>query len=198
MGHSEPASGMCSLAKVLITFENRLIPASLHFTEPNPSIEALVSGDIKPVVENTPFIDSIVAINSFGFGGVNVNVLLRAHQKDVTEESFDIVADIPRLIPVFGRTEQSVHFLLDFLERNPKRLTRDLLSLLNDISLNTESEINYRGYLLIKRPLHPQNAHHVSRVLFSRDVSRVGHRRQLWFVFSGKSNNFAIVLYNIQ
>lgn len=47
MGHSEPASGMCSIAKVLIAMETGTIPANLHFKNPNPAIPALLDGRLK-------------------------------------------------------------------------------------------------------------------------------------------------------
>ncbi|CAG2110620.1 unnamed protein product, partial [Medioppia subpectinata] len=48
LGHSEASSGMCSLAKVLIAFENQMIPASLHLKQPNPNIKPLIDGSILP------------------------------------------------------------------------------------------------------------------------------------------------------
>jgi len=179
LGHSEPASGLCSIAKILITFENKCIPGNLHFKVPNPNIPALVSGAIKPVTENTPFTDSVVAVNSFGFGGVNVHVLLKPHQKEISQESYKITENIPRLIPISGRTEESVNYIFDFLEQNPKKVTRDLLALLYDISQTTESSgMNYRGYLLAKNFEENTTA-------FPREVARVPEKRPIWYIFSG-------------
>lgn len=47
MGHAEPASGLCSIAKVLIAMERGLIPPNLHYNEPNPYIPGLVDGRLK-------------------------------------------------------------------------------------------------------------------------------------------------------
>lgn len=47
MGHSEPASGLCSIAKVLIAMENGQIPANLHFKDPNKNIPALQDGRLQ-------------------------------------------------------------------------------------------------------------------------------------------------------
>lgn len=47
MGHSEPASGLCSIAKVLIAMERGEIPANLHYDTPNPDIPALNDGRIQ-------------------------------------------------------------------------------------------------------------------------------------------------------
>lgn len=50
MGHSEPASGLCSIAKVVVAMERGCIPANLHYKEPNPDIPALSDGRIKVIV----------------------------------------------------------------------------------------------------------------------------------------------------
>lgn len=71
LGHSEPASGLCSLAKVLIAFENKCIPANLHLETINPALEPLIDGRLEPVKENKPFEGKLAALNSFGFGGVS-------------------------------------------------------------------------------------------------------------------------------
>lgn len=47
MGHSEPASGLCSLAKVLVAMETNTIPANLHFKQPNQEIPALSDGRLQ-------------------------------------------------------------------------------------------------------------------------------------------------------
>lgn len=47
MGHAEPASGLCSIAKVLITMERGFIPPNLHYNEPNPYIPGLVDGRLQ-------------------------------------------------------------------------------------------------------------------------------------------------------
>ena len=47
MGHSEPASGLCSMAKVLLAMQAGKIPGNLHFKAPNPDIPALNDGRFK-------------------------------------------------------------------------------------------------------------------------------------------------------
>lgn len=47
MGHSEPASGLCSLAKIVIAMESGIIPQNLHFQSPNKDIPALNDGRLK-------------------------------------------------------------------------------------------------------------------------------------------------------
>ncbi|KAK3875727.1 hypothetical protein Pcinc_019416 [Petrolisthes cinctipes] len=78
MGHSEPASGLCGIVKVLLAMQRKELPGNLHFNTPNPEIAALNDGRIKVVSENTPWSGGYAAINSFGFGGANVHILLKS------------------------------------------------------------------------------------------------------------------------
>lgn len=50
MGHSEPASGLCSVAKVIVAMERGVIPGNLHYKSPNPDIPALSDGKIKVTI----------------------------------------------------------------------------------------------------------------------------------------------------
>jgi acyl transferase domain-containing protein len=47
MGHSEPASGMRSVVKVLTAREYGLIPPNLHFSNPRQDVEGLLAGRFK-------------------------------------------------------------------------------------------------------------------------------------------------------
>lgn len=47
MGHAEPASGVCSIAKLVVAMETGVIPQNLHFKTPNPDIPALLDGRLK-------------------------------------------------------------------------------------------------------------------------------------------------------
>lgn len=109
MGHSEPASGLCSIAKVVIAMEAGVIPNNLHFKKPNPDIPALNDGRLQVVNKNWPWNGGLVAVNSFGFGGANVHVLLKSNPKPKIPSPQD---PIPRLIAVSGRTTVAVQNFL--------------------------------------------------------------------------------------
>lgn len=49
MGHSEPASGLCSLAKIIFALESGIIAGNLHFFNPNPEIHELLDGRLKVI-----------------------------------------------------------------------------------------------------------------------------------------------------
>ena len=89
MGHSEPASGLCSIAKLIIAIQTGIIPGNLHFYKPNPDIDALNDGRLKVVDKNMEWNRGIVGVNSFGFGGANAHVILKPYkvQNDVRSTS---------------------------------------------------------------------------------------------------------------
>lgn len=84
MGHSEPASLLCSIIKALLIFENKKIPPNIHFTEPRSDCPALIEGRLKVIDEVTAFDGTHIACNSFGFGGMrslNFKVCIEISQK---------------------------------------------------------------------------------------------------------------------
>ena len=76
LGHSEGASGLCSIAKVITIFQTRLIPASLHLIEHKSSFQKLIPKYIEPITKNTIYNGGIIGVNSFGMGGTNYHILL--------------------------------------------------------------------------------------------------------------------------
>lgn len=78
IGHLEPASGVASLAKVLLAIRHRTLPPNNHFNRLNQFIS----------LENSPFsvLDAtrhwtsdgqrVAGINSFGFGGANAHIVV--------------------------------------------------------------------------------------------------------------------------
>ena len=79
IGHLEPASGIASLIKVLLSMEHGTIPASLHCEELNPHIR-FEGGPVYVVTKprnwaanGTP---RRAGVSSFGFGGVNAHLLV--------------------------------------------------------------------------------------------------------------------------
>ena len=80
IGHLEAASGIAGLLKLIVAIRQRMVPRSLHGPTPNPAIpfDALnLSLLTMPLpLSDTP--ESIMGINSFGFGGTNAHAVLQA------------------------------------------------------------------------------------------------------------------------
>lgn len=151
LGHTEGASGTCALSKVCLAFENYELPPNLNFNTPNPNIDGLRTGILKPVTERMPFKENVVAVSSFGFGGCNVFSLLRANEKLPTQQSYDNAFNykVPRLTLIAGRTENSMHHAFNYIESNEEKVTNEFFSLL-DTAMNTARirGLKYRGYCI--------------------------------------------------
>lgn len=185
IGHTEASSGLCSLVKTLLTFENEMIPANMHMKKLNHRIEGLMTGILKPITENTPFFSKYIALNCFGFGGVNVHAVLQKHEKDQSKFGEET---LPRLVPFCGRNQKTLENLYRSFVENPSRITPDLLSLLNDISKTTpfmnKSNIGmrYRGYFLMQ-----QDSNGVMKPFTDLKVNKVKFtaKKPICFVFTG-------------
>ena len=78
IGHLESAAGIASLIKAILCLKNRAIPATLHYTSPNPELH-LDRGPFKVRSEYGPWEwDGVLraGVSSFGVGGTNAHVVL--------------------------------------------------------------------------------------------------------------------------
>nr|XP_022904132.1 fatty acid synthase isoform X2 [Onthophagus taurus] len=173
MGHSEPASGLCSMAKVVIAMESGFIPGNLHFKSPNPDIPALNDGRLKVVTKPEPWNGGIMAINSFGFGGANAHIVLRSNPKPKTTWP---MGPLPRVIGISGRTEDGVNEFLDQIVTHKQ--DEEFLSLIDQVhSLNIPGH-SYRGYAVLGDEI-------------TKEISQLqGDKRPLWYVFSGMGSQW--------
>ena len=81
IGHLEAASGLAGLLKVVLSLEQRHLPASLHCAAPNPGIpfaELNLAPAQAPVDLSELPGPLLAGVSSFGFGGTNAHVILRA------------------------------------------------------------------------------------------------------------------------
>ncbi|MCJ1385150.1 hypothetical protein MMC17_008269 [Xylographa soralifera] len=80
LGHSEGASGISSVIKMVLALEHKTIPPNINFKKPNPQIP-WEKAKLKVPVTPTPWpVDRAerVGVNSFGIGGANAHVLLES------------------------------------------------------------------------------------------------------------------------
>lgn len=143
MGHSEASSSINSIIKSLFAFENRKIPPNIHYNSPRPGIPSLQAGRLHVVSEAEDFDGSLIAVNSFGFGGANAHALLQINPKD--KINFGIPIDnLPRLVLWSGRTEEAVNVIFDSVLKQP--LDSEYIALLQNIQTTTQTSNTYRGY----------------------------------------------------
>jgi acyl transferase domain-containing protein/NADPH:quinone reductase-like Zn-dependent oxidoreductase/acyl carrier protein/short-subunit dehydrogenase len=79
IGHTEPASGLFGVIKAVMALENDYLPASLFFDRPNEAID-FASLNVRVTATPLELLRShrprLAGINSFGFGGTNVHVVI--------------------------------------------------------------------------------------------------------------------------
>lgn len=157
MGHSEAASGLCAMAKVVLMLEHEIIYKGLHFAQPNTNIEALVDGRLKFVAENQKLNAKIIPLSCYGFGGSNVHAIVRANDKPAIEDGDNALTTggMPRLIVMFGRSEAAVNSFFDQIllteSYNTRNcLTDDFLALVDALNKDKIDRLmNYRGFLVV-------------------------------------------------
>jgi fatty acid synthase len=112
-----------------------VIPPNINFKKHRSGIKAFENGTLRVVTEPTIWKPGLVGINSFGFGGSNVHVLLRCNQKEKVNKG--IPDDhLPRLVVMSGRTEQAVESFLNevfinFVRNACRYIATKLISYIN-------------------------------------------------------------------
>lgn len=176
MGHAEAASGLCSIAKVLIAMEEGVIPANLHFKVPNPELKGLIDGRLKVVDKHTPWGGGIVGINSFGFGGANVHLILKSNPKPKILTPF---GKTPKLVLCSGRTLEAVQEILD--DAIVHRDDDEYLALINDIYSKDIPLHYYRGYSVMS----------TTGPLQSDIFEMTDGNRPIWYIYPGMGSQWA-------
>ncbi|MDX2344590.1 MAG: type I polyketide synthase, partial [Acidimicrobiia bacterium] len=143
-GHAEGAAALLGVIKVLLSMKNGVLPANLHFKEPNRDIPALHDGSVRVVTENMPWTGGLVGINSFGFGGTNAHLILAGGESVQGRATGKVTS--PTFLPVAGRTRDSVTQLLDGLRAD--ELSTESVEFLQSIA-NTDA-FGFRGGVVVE------------------------------------------------
>ena len=79
IGHTSSAAGAAGLIKTVLALQHKVLPASLHFSQPNPKIDFAESPFFVNATlrkwENVP-LPRRAGVSSFGLGGTNAHVIL--------------------------------------------------------------------------------------------------------------------------
>ena len=115
LGHTEAASGLVSLLKVVMALEHRIIPPNIKFKTPNPNIPFEAAKLVVPL-EATPWPDDKlerVSLNSFGIGGANAHVILEsAATYNVPTAAYEI-SETPQLLLFTANSAKSLTRMIE-------------------------------------------------------------------------------------
>lgn len=183
IGHSESSSGICSIIKSVLAFENRVIPPNINFAEIRSDIPSLVEGRLAVVSEPTPLEGNLIAVNSFGFGGANAHALLKGNPK--VKVNGGIPEDnLPRLVTWSGRTEEAIDAILT--DMSNRHLDAEYVSLVHSVQSESIPGNVFRGYGVYAKN-GTENA-----LCLGRDCQHyTGLKRPLVWVFSGMGSQWS-------
>ncbi|KAH6854209.1 reducing type I polyketide synthase [Chaetomium sp. MPI-CAGE-AT-0009] len=87
LGHTEAASGLAGLIKLVMSLEHRHIPASLNFEKANPAIDMEALQIKVPTMLEPWETDGVrrASLNNFGYGGTNTHVIIEEAAGHVPE-----------------------------------------------------------------------------------------------------------------
>ncbi|KID94120.1 Beta-ketoacyl synthase, partial [Metarhizium majus ARSEF 297] len=128
LGHTEGASGLVSLIKMVKALEHRTIPPQIRFTAPNPNIpfkEARLTVPLEPTPWPQDRLER-VSLNSFGVGGSNAHIIL---ESAVMHNAATVIHDTPeepQLLLYSASSAKSLSRMIDnyrhWVEKNPSKV----------------------------------------------------------------------------
>ncbi|KTD57613.1 SDR family NAD(P)-dependent oxidoreductase [Legionella shakespearei] len=115
LGHTISTSGIAALIKVIGTFKNEMIPANLHYSTPNQTVDPDSIPALIPI-ESTPFPRQqnkkrYAQISNFGFTGTNVSAIIEEPPQVLRNQS-ESVSDEPVCFVLSAKSEFSLRQML--------------------------------------------------------------------------------------
>lgn len=121
IGHLEAASGIAGLIKVVLAFQNQVIPRNLHLKKLNPKIRldeipAKVVADSHSQWIKSPGRTRRAGINSFGFMGTNCHIIIE--EAPVSNQSLIVAQDREfHMLTVSAKNEKALEQSFDQFQR---------------------------------------------------------------------------------
>ena len=127
IGHLETAAGMAGILKVLLAFDKKAIPASIHIQNVNPLI-SLKNSPFEIAKESSSWLNPHpstplrAGVSSFGFGGTNAHAVLEEYLNTSSENRESIFS-----IPFSAPSEvQLVDYIKKFINLSDKYQLTDI------------------------------------------------------------------------
>ncbi|CAN3129133.1 Phenolphthiocerol/phthiocerol polyketide synthase subunit E [Mycobacterium sp. smrl_JER01] len=110
IGHLETAAGIAGLIKAILCLEHKAIPATLHYTSPNPELH-IDRGPFRIRSADGPWESDGVrraGVSSFGVGGTNAHIVLEEAPAVRPISAATPVRSGPAVLVLSARTEEAL------------------------------------------------------------------------------------------
>ncbi|KAI1347996.1 putative polyketide synthase [Xylaria sp. FL0043] len=180
IGHSEGASGIASIIKMVLALENRIIPPNIKFMTPNPEIP-FEDAHLCVPTEALPWPQRRqprVSINSFGVGGTNAHVILDSADGFLGQQPSSpspASTKTPRLLLYSATTAKSLTKLRD-LFNDWARVNLDKLDDLSYTLAHRREHLPLRTFTVIQE----------GAINDATDFTNVSGKHHLIMIFTGQ------------
>lgn len=187
LGHSEGASGLSSVIKMILALEHKTIPPNINYKTPNPRIpfeECKLTVPTKPHPWPEDRLER-VGVNSFGIGGSNAHVLLESAALFGLEKAKST-----------AQVRSSILHLLPFSAKHPEALKRSVQNHESYLGTSPETLQDMAFSLAMKRETLTHRAFCVATPEDAFEMSRIAKvtgstQPKLIFAFTGQGAQWA-------
>jgi len=125
ISHTQAASGLVGLLKVMLSLEHGILPKSLHITKPTGAVDWQRS-NMALVLDNTQWASQEgrlrrAGVSAFGIGGTNAHIIVEEPPKpSTTPDNLRTAAQLPRALPFLlsGDTDAALCMQAEKLHRH--------------------------------------------------------------------------------
>ncbi|MFE2060292.1 SDR family NAD(P)-dependent oxidoreductase [Streptomyces sp. NPDC059446] len=185
IGHLESAAGMAAVIKTVLALRHDLIPANLHFGEPNPHVD-WPEMNVRVVDNPTPWRSGakprVAGVSGFGLTGTNAHIVLAEAPAGASAATSGEPAGATHLLPLSAPDEDG---LLRLSEAWARRLaaTAD-----GDLAGLVATATTGRGHFPHRRALLGTTGDKLLAQLSTPPPPRAARRPRIAFLFSGQGS----------
>uniref|UniRef100_A0A8C5Q385 Carrier domain-containing protein n=1 Tax=Leptobrachium leishanense TaxID=445787 RepID=A0A8C5Q385_9ANUR len=180
IGHTESAAGMAGLIKVLLMMHHEAIPPSLHYSS-EVGIANIEKSKLKVPVTNEKWkkdskFGRAAGINSFGFGGTNVHMVVKQHKQN----NSNLVSKRPvEIFVISAFSSKSLHLTIEDTRKQINKLGSLSLENLVYTSACRRTHVDYK----YRKAFLASSLNHLQEQLASGNTETSPTQRNLHIVF---------------
>jgi len=199
VGHLDAAAGAAGFIKAALALHHREIPASLHFTSPNPKINFTDSPFYVSTRHAAWINDKFplrAGVSSFGIGGTNAHVML----EEAPDKTVSPVSTLPQLLTVSAKTPAA---LKNNVERLRAFLAAQTDTNIADIAYTLQTgRVAFPYRAAVTADSVPAAIEALSSLLGKKNIAgggpvREADRTRVVFMFPGQGAQYSQMCYDL-